>query len=67
MSELDLKLGSFKAEPQTKEQALKNLQKLKKDIGMINVRGNKEEVRAILKRAGSLSEEILDLRKQERS
>lgn len=67
LSDLDLKLKGFKVKPQTKEQALKNLERLKKDIGMANVKSNKEEVRKILKRAGSLSEEILYLHKQERS
>ena len=66
LSEIDLKLKSFRIEPQAKEQAQANIRKLKADIGMENVRADKKIVREIMKRAGSLSDEILQSRERAR-
>ena len=66
MSELEFKLKSFKIEPQPKHQALENIQKLKADIGMLDKKTDKRELEEILKRAGSLTEEVLESRKKER-
>jgi hypothetical protein len=65
-SQLEQKLKSYKTEPQSKEKALANIEKLKAEIGMKDVKSDKEDVKEILKRAGSLSDEIVDLRKKER-
>lgn len=66
LSELEMKLKSYKTIPQPKEQALDNLRRLKAEIGMKDERSSREEVKAILKKAGSLSDEISELRKKER-
>ena len=64
MSELEFKLKSFKIEPQTTVQALENIHNLKRDIGMLGKKTDKTEVASILKRAGSLTEEVLESRKK---
>lgn len=66
VSELEHKLRSFKIEPQSKEEALENIRKLKSNIGMLGKKSSKKEVLEILKRAGSLTEEVLESRKKER-
>lgn len=65
-SRLEQRLKLYKTLPQSKDKALKNLEKLKDEIGMKGVRSDKKEVTVILKRAGSLSDEIIELRKKER-
>jgi len=65
-SQLEKRLKSYKTEPQSKDKALENLEKLKDEIGMKGIRSDKKEVKEILKRAGSLSDEIIELRKKER-
>lgn len=67
LSELDFKLRRVKIEPQTKEQALANVRKLKADLGVGNKKADKEKVRKILKHAGSMTDEILDSRRKERN
>lgn len=67
VSELGFKLKSFKIEPQTKDQALANIRKLKADVGMANVRSSQKEVSEILKRAGSLTDEVLAAREKDRA
>ena len=63
---LEQRLKPFKTEPQSKDKALANIEKLKAEIGMKDVKSDKEDVKEILKRAGSLSEEIIEQRKKER-
>lgn len=65
-SQLEQRLKPYKTQPQLKEKALENLEKLKAEIGMKGVESNKEDVKEILRRAGSLSDEIIALRKKER-
>jgi len=65
-SRLEQKLKPYKTEPQSKEKALANIEKLKSEIGMKDVKSDKEDVKAILKRAGSLSDEIIGLRMKDR-
>jgi len=65
-SRLEQRLKPYKTLPQSKDKALKNLENLKDEIGMKGVRSDKKEVKEILKRAGSLSDEIIELRKKER-
>ena len=67
LSEVDLKLKGFRIKPQTKEQAQGNIRKLKADIGMANVKADKQMVRDIIKRAGSLTDEILESRERART
>ena len=67
MSELEFKLKSFKIEPQTKEQALENIHNLKRNIGMLGKKSDKMEVANILKKSGSLTEEVFRIRKKEKS
>lgn len=66
-SQLEQRLKPYKTEPQSKEKALANIEKLKAEIGMKGVKSDKEDVKEILKRAGSLSDEIIELRKNERA
>ena len=65
-SQLEHRLRPYKTHPQPKGKALANIEKLKAEIGMKGVKSNKEDVKAILKRAGSLADEIIELRKKER-
>jgi len=67
LSELDLKLKSFRIEPQSKEQALANIRKLKAEIGMAHVKADKAKVHEIIRRAGSLTDEILESRERART
>ena len=67
LSELDFKLKSLKIEPRTKEQALSNVRRLKAVLGVANKKADKEKVREILKHVGSMTDEILDLRRKERN
>ena len=50
-----------------KEKALANLERLKAEVGMKDVRSNSNDIDIILRKAGPLSDEILDLRKKERT
>jgi len=65
--QLEQRLKPYKTQPQSKEKALANIEKLKDEIGMKGVKSDKEDVKAILKRAGSLSDEIIELRKKDRT
>jgi hypothetical protein len=64
-SELDFKLKEFKIEPQSKEQALANIQKMRSDLGL-KKKVSESELQDVLKRAGSLTDEILATREKER-
>lgn len=66
MSELERRIKSFKLEPQSKEQALANIKRLRKDLNLENVHADKNRVKAILKKAGSLTDELLAMREQDR-
>ena len=66
MSELERRIKSFKLEPQSKEQALANIKRLRKDLNLENVHTDKNRVKAILKKAGSLTDELLAMREQDR-
>lgn len=67
MSKLDFKLKGFKIEPQTTEQALANIKKLKDDLGIKGEKKvSKARLRSIYKRAGSFSDEVIETRKKER-
>jgi len=66
LSELEAKLRAFKTTPQSKESALQRVRRLKAEVGMEDVKSDKNEVKAILRKAGSLSDEIIELRKNER-
>ena len=59
-------MKAFKTTPQSKEIALENLRRLKAEVGMQDIKSDKNEVKEILKKAGSLSDEIIELRKKER-
>jgi len=61
-----MRLRSYTTQPLPKEKALENLDRLKAEIGMTGVRSDVSEVKEIVKRAGSLSDEIIELRKKER-
>lgn len=65
MSNLEIQLKPHKTEPQPKEEALANLERLKEQIGMKGIRSNREDVKKILERAGSLADELINLKKQE--
>lgn len=66
MSELETKLKAFTTTPESKEKALESLRRLKAEVGLKDIQSNRNEVREILKKAGSLSDEITELRKKER-
>lgn len=66
VSELDFRLKSFKIEPQTKEQALANIRKMRSDLGIDKTHPDKGELKEVLRRAGSLTDEILSYREKER-
>ena len=64
-SELGFKLKEFKIEPQSKEQALANIQKMRSDLGL-KKKVSESKLQDVLKRAGSLTDEILATREKER-
>ena len=67
VSDIELKLRGFKIEPQSKEQALANLNQFKVEFGLIgSEKVNKERLKEIVKRAGSFSDEVIATRKSER-
>jgi hypothetical protein len=65
-TELDLALKGFKIEPQSKDQALANVRKMRSDLGIENMQVDKNQMNEILKRAGSLTDEVLSSREKER-
>jgi hypothetical protein len=66
MTEIDLALKGFKIEPQSKDQALANIRKMRSDLGIDKMQVDKHQIQEILKRAGSLADEILSSREKER-
>ena len=66
MIELEQKLSVFKLEPQSKEQSLANIKQLRRDLHLEGVSTNKEHIRSILKKVGSLTDELLAIREQDR-
>ena len=65
MSELEFKLKSFKLDPQTPEQALENIRDMKKNLNLENAQIDKKKLDDILKRAGSFTDEVLEMRRRE--
>jgi hypothetical protein len=65
-SELGSKLKEFKIEPQSKEQALASIQKMRSDLGL-KKKVSESELQDALKRTGSLADEILAIREKERT
>ena len=63
---LETRLKGYKTNPQSREKALASLERLKSEVGMKNSTTDKDEARTILRKAGSLSSEILEHRKKER-
>lgn len=59
------KIKGSKIEPQSKEEAMANIQRLRNDLGLKNKRGNREHIRNVLKNAGSLSEEAVKMRREQ--
>jgi hypothetical protein len=66
LSELELKLKSFKLEPQTPEQALESIRKMKKDLNLKNWKVAKKKLNDILEKADSFADEVLETRNEER-
>lgn len=62
--ELGFKLKGFRIEPQSKEQAVANIHKMRTDLGLTGV--SEQEVQDALKKAGSLTDAILTSREKER-
>lgn len=61
-------LKSFKIEPQTTEQALANVKKLKDDLGLNGGKKvRKARLRSIYKHAGSFTDEVIETREKERA
>ena len=67
MSELEFKLKSFKLDPQTPEQALENIRNMKKNLNLEYAQLDEKKLDDILKRAGSFTDEVLDIRRRERN
>ena len=70
VSELNFKLKNFRLEPQSTEQALANIRKMRSDLGIERASSKdnrrEEQLREILKRAGPFTDEILASREKER-
>lgn len=66
MTELEKKLNAFKLESQTKEKALENIKRLRKDLDLENIHPDRKRLRAILQKSGSLTDELLTMREQDR-
>ncbi|GEM_PF-1785257 len=67
LSKLDSRLNGFEIEPQTPEQALANIRKLKTDLGLPGKKIGKRRLREIYKRTGSFTDEVLKAREKERT
>lgn len=63
--QLDHKAKGSKLEPQTKEEALANIKRLRNDLGLDNIKANGKDIKRILKRTGSLSEEAVKMRHEQ--
>jgi hypothetical protein len=63
---LEARLKGYKTPPQPTEKALENLRRLKSEVGMKDSKTDRGELRAILRKADPLSDEILEHRKKER-
>lgn len=66
MTELEKKLSAFKLESQTKEKALENIKRLRKDLDLENIHPDRKRLQAILQKSGSLTDELLTMREQDR-
>jgi hypothetical protein len=67
ISELELKLKSIKMQPQTPEQAIASIRKMKDDLGLTGRTVDKQKLKSIFKRAGSFTEEVETSRNNERA
>jgi hypothetical protein len=65
-ADLENKIRAIKLEPQSKKQAIANIKQLKRDLGLEGIKNDKGRIRAILKKSGSLTKELLAMREQER-
>jgi hypothetical protein len=63
---LEQKIRKFELEPQSKEEVLSNIRKLRKDLGLEGISHDKEHIMGILKKTGSISDEVLRTREQDR-
>lgn len=67
MSELQMKIKSYNAQPQTAEQAIANIRKMKQDLGLTDRAVDKNRLKSIFEKSGSFTDEVLEARKNERA
>ena len=67
MSELQMKIKSYNVQPQTAEQAIASIRNTKKDLGLTDHAVDKNRLKTIFKKSGSFTDEVLEIRKNERA
>ena len=60
-------IDNYKFKPLSKEDALKDIDKLKEDLGLENFKIDEQKLKRILKKASSLSETSIKTRNEERN
>ncbi|MGD1838620.1 MAG: hypothetical protein ACPKPY_11270 [Nitrososphaeraceae archaeon] len=66
-SSLKKMIDNYKFKPLSKKDALMNVDKLKKDLGLENFKTDEQRLKRILKKVGSLSETSIKTRNEERN
>lgn len=66
-SELQMKIKSYNVQPQTAEQAIANIRKMKEDLGLTDRAVDKNRLKSIFEKSGSFTDEVLEARKNERA
>ena len=67
LSDLQAKIKPYYVQPQTAEQAIANIRKMKKDLGLTDYTVDKNRLKSIFKKSGSFTDEVLETRKNERA
>jgi len=67
LSELQMKIKSYNVRPQTAEQAIANIRKMREDLGLTGHTVDKNRLKSIFKKSGSFTDEVLETRKTERA
>lgn len=67
ISEIQMKIKSYNAQPQTAEQAIANIKKMREDLDLTGHAVDKNKLKSIFEKSGSFTDEVLEARKNERA
>jgi len=62
-----MKIKSYNVQPQTADQAIANIRKMKQDLGLTEHAVDKNRLKSIFEKSGSFSDEVIETRKNERA